>query len=226
MTFLLENLLNKVALYLFSFLVWYRGYKFIRASSENQLKVAAEIKKESYEESYYIIPEYIQQRLDQYDQTSVTFICYYQKTPIGTITLFDPQKANRLYDGLGVNQNANFYELGNLAVKKDYRGGDKFVVIGLFKQVYEYSRKRGIEKWIMTAAKNSFITLRKFSSHMEVIPIDFNIARDSIMRHYFELFWNKNPSVCFTASVTSFSPWYMVKKMMKRMMKQNLQIEF
>lgn len=209
----MKKLMDKLVLACFPFFLKVKGYQVVRAVSARHIEDALAIKNEVYiNELKWIYPEECHDWIERNNEKSIKFVAYHKNEPMGTIALFDPNRANRLYDSCGINENCEFSEVGSLAVKKAYRERQMFVFILLFYALYNYSRKNAIEKWIAISAKAIYWNCKRFAKGIELVKVSTSQGKDPMGIIYREAANRLNPTaVCFTADISSISPGNIVR---------------
>ena len=198
------------------------GYRFMQATSEKQLAEVRAIKQEVHvKELNWIFPDECQEWIAHSYQNSAVFIAYYRNQPIGTVALIDPSKANRLYDGYGINSDASCYEIGGLALKKPYRGNNMIVLLGLIATLYQYSRQHTINHWIAISSRALVKALRRFVEGIEVINVSTANGTNRIGILYHDVAKQVNPSViCYRVNLHYASAWKIMKWLTNHWMKR------
>ena len=220
----MKEVMHILTLNIFVLILRMKGYKTIRAVSERQMKHALSVKHEVYaNELKWIFPDECRDWIDKNNKHSIIFIVYHNNIPVGTASLFDPKGANRLYDGYGINENCESYEIGSLAIKKEYRGAQMFVFLSMFYYLYEYSRLNSIKKWLAITSKALYLTIKKFTKSIELIDVSTSRGKDPIGALYHNVAKKLNPSVvCYTIDVDSISPWRIAKDLIKDTLKKQI----
>jgi len=133
------------------------------------------------------------------------------------VRLGDPKIINRPFELYGVDVTGEHYEIQSLVVKKEFREGTQFVMLGLFKTMYVYSRQQGIISWNSCGARNVYLTVRRFCKNISVEEVDFGAINHPLTQY---LFANNIIETYFTMEVSSFEPWQILKKFIRQVVKK------
>jgi hypothetical protein len=214
----MKNILDKLALLLFDCIAFAKGYRFRRVVSHEQQKEADVI----YDDDGYSFPDYIKSKIQKYKVGTTYFIAYHKDTPVGTVGISNPEVINRAYEHLLVDKNGEHHEIQSLSVKRKYRDGAQFVMLGLLRKVYGYSVDSGIKTWSACGNQAVYLTMRRYCKDIQVIPIDFNAVNtldNPVTRH---LLTHKIIETCFIMPVTTFSPWDILRGFLRKKIRKAL----
>jgi hypothetical protein len=198
---------------LFDLIAGVKGYTFKRVTSE---QAHSDIDK-VYADEGFSFPETLQEKVRSYKTGTVNFIAYYKNIPVGTVRLADPKIINRPYELYRVDVAGEHYEIQSLLVRKDYRDGSQFVMLGLFKAMYAYSVSHNISSWSSCGARNVYLTMRRLCKKIEIEQVDFK-SIDNPLTQY--LYQNNIIDTYFTMEVASFEPWNILRKFVKQLVKK------
>lgn len=214
---LTNHLLNNASLYLFFLLLKLKGYRIIPADTAKLKEKATALKHEVYsEERKYSLPKECLDWNNKNQENAISFIAYFKNTPVGTVSLYDPSQTNRLYAGFGINEDGVHFEIGSLAIKKEFRDGQMFVFLGLIGAITEYSYKNSVKHWMSISSKNLYRTLRKFNKEIKMVPASTENGKEKFAIMLYDTAQKNIPTnVAFSMEVTSFVPWRIVMNFIK-----------
>ncbi len=204
----MEKILNKLALRSFDILAAKRNFTFKPVDGQKEYDDLNRF----YEQEGPTTDDQ-KAKVVKYRKGTINFIAYYRNEPIGMVQLVDPNVSGaRAYQQFGVDQAGRHYSIQNLAVKKDLKEGEQFVMLGLFKEMYAYSQKYGITYWNSGGARNVYLTMRRYCQEIEKINIDFDSIRNPLTQY---LCTKKIIETNFTLEVDALEPWKVLKKFME-----------
>jgi len=204
----MEKLLNKIALKTFDIIAAKRGFTFKQVETAEEMADINHL----YAEEGFSFPDELKPKVIKYKKSTINFIAYHNKMAVGMVRLSDPNVINRPYELYGVDEAGKHYEIQSLVVKKKFRDGTQFVMLGLFKEMYEYSRRNSILYWNSCGARNVYMTMRRYCKEIQQIDIDFDSIRNPLTQF---LFTKKIIETYFTMEVDSFEPWKILKKFLR-----------
>jgi hypothetical protein len=204
----MKNILNKIALLLFDCIALKKGYRFRKVVTEQQQMEANSIYGEGFS-----FPAHLEDDIKKYKAGTLNFIAYYKSTPVGTIRLADPKVINRTYEHLGIDKDGEHNEIQSLIVKKEFREGAQFVMLGLVKKVYAYSVRNAICTWSACCKHTVYLTMRRYCKNTQVVPVDFQAINHPVTQH---LYANKIIETYFTMEVASFVPWDIFRRFVRK----------
>ena len=195
----LYTVADQIAICSFSLISFLKGYRFLLVGS---MREESDFEKVNQGAGVPYTPE-IASKLRIYKNGGVRFIAYHGKKPVGTVRLGDPNIINRPFEVFHVNEDCLHYEIQNLSVVKEYREGSQFIMLGLFKAMYCYSRYNRIESWMGFSTYGVFRTMRRYNKDIRRVDIDAGVTANPIARF---LCRRGIVEICYTMSVDSFSP--------------------
>lgn len=205
--------MDKLALRIFDLITEVKGFSFQKVSSAREINDANAV----YNEEAFSFPEELRETISGYKKGTIYFVAYHYDKPVGMVRLADPQVVNRPYELYGVDVEGEHYEIQSLVVKKGYREGTQFVMLGLFRAMYGYSVKHGIYSWSSCGARSVYLTVRRFCKKIEVEDVDFGAINHPVTQY---LFANNIIETYFTMEVAAFEPWLILKKFVKQQLKK------
>jgi|GEM_PF-2855627 len=206
-------ILDRAAVTVFDLVSEVKGFTFKKVSSRKEIEDACAV----YSEEAFSFPEELQESISVYKKGTINFVAYYNNTPVGMVRLADPAVINRPYELYGVDVAGEHYEIQSLVVKKDFREGTQFVMLGLFRAMYGYSVKYGIYSWSSCGARNVYLTVRRFCRKITEEEVDFGAINHPVTQY---LFANNIIETYFTMEVAAFEPWRIMKKFVKQRLKK------
>jgi hypothetical protein len=209
----MKYLLNKFSLTSFNLIALKQGYRFIKVSSPKEIEDAYKV----YSEEAFSFPEELKDKVAAYKTGTINFVAYYKNTPVGMVRLANPGVINRPYELYGVDAEGAHYEIQSLVVRKDFREGTQFVMLGLFKVMYCYSIKHNITSWSSCGARNVYLTMRRLCKKIYVEQIDFAAINNPVTKY---LLAHNIIETYFTMEVAAFEPWSIMKRFVKQLVKK------
>jgi hypothetical protein len=207
------TLKDKLTLLAFDMVAAARGYKFVQATSRKAIEDAASV----YNEDGFSFPKHLIDGIKKYKEGTINFIAYHRGMPVGLVRLADPNVINRPYELYGVDREGLHYEIQSLAVKKGFRDGTQFVMLGMVKKLYTYSLQKGITSWCACGAHSVYLSMRRYCKRTEVTDIDFMKIGHPVTSYLFE---NRIIETYFTMDVSAFEPWEIFRKCVRKLMKK------
>jgi len=209
----MKKILNKLALASFGAIAGKNGYRFKKVTGKKEIETANQL----YSEEAFSFPDELKEKVSSYKRSAINFVAYHNGVPVGMVRLADPKVINRPYELYGVDAAGAHHEIQSLVVKKEYRDGTQFVMLGLFKAMYAYSVRHGISSWNSCGARNVYLTMRRFCKKIEAEDINF-AAIDNPLTQY--LFANRIIDTYFTIEVSAFEPWGIFKQYITKLTKK------
>ena len=209
----MKKTIDKFALLLFDFIAAIKGYRFVKVATEKEFNEANDI----YNEEGFSFPEDLEDDVKKYKAGTINFIAYYRNEPVGMVRLADPRIINRAWEHYGVDKDGLHHEIQSLVVRKEYRDGPQFVMLGLVKKLYVYSIGQSIRSWSACGKTNVYMTMRRYCKKTAVIDIDFKSINHPVTQY---LYANNIVETYFTMEVASFVPWEILKKYIKKTVKK------
>jgi hypothetical protein len=210
-----SGLLDRLALSLFDLLARSKGFRFVEVKTPQQHDDFYALQ----HDDGFSFPVEIENAIAKYKAGGVRFVAYCRDRPVGTIRLADPVIANRPLELYGVDPEGESFEIQSLVVAKSFRDGSQFVMLGLFRAMYGYSRRHGIHSWISCSTRNVYLTMRRYSREIRLLPIDFERHPNRVTRY---LYNHGIFDTCYTMPVASFAPWPIWKKHLRYRMRTSL----
>jgi hypothetical protein len=207
------SLKNKLALLVYDTIALSKGYRFVKATTKKEHEDAGVI----YSEDGFTFPESLKHDIQKYKAGTVSFIAYYKNTPVGVVRLADPNVINRPYELYGVDHEGKHYEIQSLTVRKGYRDGAQFVLLGMVKKLYAYSISKGISSWSACGTNTIYLSMRRYCKKTEVTEIDFKSISHPLTSY---LYAHNIIETYFTMDVSAFAPWLILKKCVKKIVKK------
>ena len=209
----MKYLSDKLALVLFSIVAAKKGYRFTKVRTEKEYNDANDL----YNGQAFSFPEHLREDVQKYKAGTLNFVAYYKDIPVGMVRLANPKVINRAYEHYGVDLEGAHHEIQSLVVKKEYRDGAQFVMLGLVKELYVYSVANSIHTWSGCGVKNVYLTMRRYCKKIEIIDVDFKSIDHPVTQY---LHANNIVETYFTMEVDGFSPWQILKKCIKKLVKK------
>ncbi len=209
----MKYLSDKVALLTFNVIAAQKGYQFKKVNTQKEIDDACQV----YNEEAFSFPDELKDKVSSYKKSAINFVAYYKDEPVGMVRLGDPKIINRPFELYGVDVTGEHYEIQSLVVKKEFREGTQFVMLGLFKAMYVYSRRQGIISWSSCGARNVYLTIRRFCKNISVEEVDFGAINHPLTQY---LFANNIIETYFTMEVSAFEPWQILKKFIRQVVKK------
>lgn len=163
--------------------LWVKGYKWGQASTAEELRAVYKLRYDVYLEAGYIKPNSEELWKDEYDENSVNF---YIKDKEGIYV-----GAIRLTLGSGKGMPVESYfnlkkkivgrdhvvEPTRLVIKKEMRGGKRYLMFALGSLIYQYSRKKGITHWYATLPPKLASSFTRFGVEFRKLEQDTPTAK-------------------------------------------------
>lgn len=205
--------LNKLALSTFYLVAQKKGYSFSQVRSPYDYKQAEDF----YDTEGLSFPASLSVKVHNYKAGSIYFIAYQHSKPVGVVRLGNPKVVNRPYELYGVDKEGVHHEIQSLIVNKEQNNEAQFVMLGLLREMYIYSLKNNIKSWSCCSPRSMYLTMSRYSDTIETTEIDFSKI-DTPLTQF--LYNNKIIETYFTLDVSSFSPWVILIKFIKRSIKK------
>ena len=208
---------------MFSIFVRVKGFKMVTVSTEQEFADAMSVRHDVHTvEEGWSYPAECSRWIDDHYKNATIFLTYYQSEPIATVAIFDPKYANRLYDGFGINQDCEYHEIGGLAIKKDFRSGQMLVLLSIYCQLYRYSTKQNIHKWIALSSRVFVRGVEKLVPTIEMVALNLEQGTDQAGVLYHKAMLQFVPQiVCYKVNLRSISLWYIAKQAMRYTLKES-----
>lgn len=213
---MLARAADRMAMLLFDLLAYLKAYRFAEVKTPKETDDFNALN----QEAGFLFPPDIETRIKPYKDGGVCLIAYHHRQVAGIVRLADPAVANRPFDLYGVDAEGRYFEIQNLLVAPAYRDGSQFVMIGLFRAMYAYSRQHHITSWISCSTRNVYRTMRRYNKNIQVLEVDFSNTNNPVTRYLYE---HNIFDTCYTMQVADFSPWKIFVKHLKYKV-QNAQI--
>jgi len=207
------NLLNKLTLMCFNLIALTKGYRFKKVSSTREIEDANQL----YSEEAFSFPDELKAQVSAYKKSAINFVAYYNGLPVGMVRLADPRVINRPYELYGMDAAGDHHEIQSLVVKKEFRDGTQFVMLGLFKAMYAYSISHGVNSWNSCGARNVYLTVRRFCKKIETEEVNFAAIENPLTQY---LYTNNIIETYFTMNVAAFDPWGIFRKYINKLAKR------
>lgn len=208
----MKQILNKLPIAAFDIIANLRGYRFTIVTTEKEYADANRV----FDAEGFSFPPHLDEDVQRFKKGTVNFVAYYRGTPVGMVRLANPKIINRAYEHYGVDREAAHHEIQSLIVRKEYRDGAQFVMLGLIKELYVYSVARGIDSWSACGKRNVYMTMRKYCKGINVIDIDFKNITHPVTQY---LYAHNMVETYFIMDVNAFAPWQIFKKCVKKLLK-------
>jgi hypothetical protein len=209
----MKNLLDKIALTSFSLMAAKNGYRFKKVTDKQEIEDANRL----YNEEAFSFPDNLKDQVSAYKKSATNFVAYHYGIPVGLVRLADPRVINRPYELYGVDEAGEHYEIQSLVVKKEYRDGTQFVMLGLFKAMYVHSVRHGIGSWNSCGLRNVYLTVRRFCKKIEAEEVNFAAIDNPLTRY---LYANRIIDTYFTMAVSAFEPWEIFKQYVNKSLRK------
>ena len=207
--------IDSLTLKAFSLFLSAKGFKLIVASTDKEIADAMSVRHKVHTiEKKWDYPSECDQWINEHYKTCTLFLTYYKSKPIATCAIFDPEKSNRLYEGFGINQNCEYFEIGGLAIIQSFRGGQMIALLSLYYQIYLYSRKHNIHRWIALSSRVFVRSMKQLTPGINQIDVNIENGTSMLGRLYHQAVIQLTPSiVCYTVDLNSISPWRIAKRL-------------
>lgn len=204
---------NQLVIQFFNMIAFFRGYRFKIVTSEKEMADFETI----YHEDGFSLPPQLQRMNARYKAGAISFIAYYRKTPIGTARLGNPKIKNRPFELFGLDEKGEHFEIQSLMVKKGFRDGAHFVMLGLFKAMYVYSVKHAIPSWISGSTRSVYLTIRRYNKRIQILEKQCKHINNPLTDYVYA---NDIVDIYYTMNVADFAPVLIFKKFIRHFMKQ------
>lgn len=199
---------NLLAIKVFNLIAWTRNFRFQQvASMQEEADFIAVQQLEGFD-----FPEEMEEKLAVYKNGGVRFIAYLGRKPVGIIRLADPQIVNRPLELYGLDAEGQHHEIQHLTVAREYRDGSQFVMLGLFKAIYQYSIRHRIQSWISCSTRHVYRSMRRYSHDIQLLDVDFEHFEHPVTRYMYRrgIF-----DTCYVMQVNGFSPVRILRRFLK-----------
>lgn len=209
---------DRIVTRLYSFYIFLKGYKVKKVESPlEKIEIEKLIHEVHVDELGWVYSEEIEVWNTKVYEKAISFIVYHRGKTVGTMSLIDPNYANRLYEGYGLNENKSGFEIGGLAVKKEYRSKDMLVFSMLFSTAFFYSKNHGIKYWLALSSRLLYRNLLKLDPSTKLLKHSTENGKTDVGIRYHDSAREVNPGhVCYQMTVDSYSPWSLAKYFLKK----------
>ena len=167
---------------------------FKKAQTTEELNLVYKTRYEIYKNEGYIKENKEKLFKDKYDPYSVNFIIFKNGKPLGTARLVFDSKIGFPTENLfnfkkpEINRKRTA-EVSRLAIKKEFRGGDRLITMGLMKMIYDYTKKNNIEHLYVNMPERLREYFSRFGLHFqnlkEMSPTKANLKERELIGGYF-----------------------------------------
>lgn len=171
------------------------GFTFRVAKNQKDLDQVYRTRHEVYKNEGYIQPREKGVFKDKYDDFSVNFLALKRGEPVGTVRLVlnselgFPTENLFNFERPEIKQEKTV-EISRLAVKKNFRGGKRPVMLGLMKEIYDFCRENNIKYIYANMPKGLADHFSRYGVNFEELkkkePTDKNIKERRLIRGYFD----------------------------------------
>lgn len=209
----MTSLVDKLTILGFNIIAFFKGYRFKQVENGSEFHDFETL----YASGGFHFPEELEAKVNEYKHAAVNFIAYYKGVPVGTVRLGDPNIKNRPFELLGIDEKAEHFEIQSLMVKKEFRDGTHFVMLGLFKAMYVFSIKHSVSSWISGSTRSVYQTIRRYNKNMKIIEQNQQNFESPVANY---LFANNIIDFYYTMQVKDFSPQNIFKIFLNQLIKQ------
>lgn len=207
------SITDQIAILFFNALAFLKGYRFKEAKTASELKDF----ETAYKADGFYLPSQLDQMMKEYKSGATHFIAYYRGKAVGTVRLGNPNVKNRPFELHGLDEKAEHFEIQNLMVRKEYRDGSQFVMLGLFKAMYVFSKKNNVFSWISGSTRSVYQTMRRYNKKIEILEHNYHTIRNPLTDY---LYANNILDFHYTMRVADFSPKAILKKFISKLSRQ------
>jgi len=208
----MASLTDTLSFAAFNAIAFFRGYTFKEVVTEQERADFDMI----YNEEGFSFPEELMADIQRFKAGTLNYIAYKKGVPAGLVRMANPKVINRAYEHYGVDKEGKHPEIQSLVVRKQFRDGTQFVMLGLVKKIYTYSLAHGITTWSACGKRNMYMTMRRYCKDIEVIDVDFKSVDHPVTRF---LCANDIIETYFVMQVAAFAPGKIFKKLAKKVLK-------
>lgn len=214
----MKTLLDGIAMLVFDMMAWSKGYTFKEVTTPQENDDATTV----FASEAFSFPPHLDSDVQRFKKGAVNFIAYHKGLPVGTVRLQNPKIINRAWEHYGVDKNGDHHEIQSLIVKKEFRDGSQFVMLGLVKCLYAYSLANSITTWSACGQKSLYMTMRRYCKNIKVIDIDFQSTLHPVTKY---LYQHGKVETYFIMDVKAFAPLQILKKVAKKLARKSSIIE-
>jgi hypothetical protein len=209
----MTTFINHIVIKVFNLIAFLKGFRFKEVTTDKELK-DFEL---AYNEDGFHLPGELHEMNQVYKTGSISFIAYYKGQPVGTARLGNPKVKNRPFELFGLDKEGEHFEIQNLMVKREFRDGAHFVMLGLFKTMYVYSIKNSVASWISGSTRSVYQTMRRYNKEIKILEKKCQHI-DHPLTNY--VYANNIVDFYYSMNVTDFSPASIFKKFIRHFSKQ------
>jgi hypothetical protein len=207
------SIINNIAIQIFNLIALFRGYRFVEVKTARQ---AADFDSVYKDEGLHF-PANLEEMVQAYQAGTVSFVAYCKGVPVGTVRLGDPRIRNRPFELFGLDEKGEHFEIQSLMVKKQFREGTQFVMMGLFKAMYVYSLRNSIRTWISGSTMRVYRAIRRYSPDIRILEkkcqdIDHPLTKYVYDNHIVEFY--------YSLKVSDISPVNTISRFLSQVAKQ------
>ena len=151
-------------------ILFLKGVKIKIVKDPEVLKQIFKIRKNVYEEKKYLnFDKNCEIWSDEYDKCAINIGAFKKGRVIGAVRILTPQKLCfpiENYFNLRKKIPNNCVEISKLVISNNFRGGKRFILIGLMKKALDWSLKNQFNYWI-------FFTPKKLADSFKKMKINF-----------------------------------------------------
>lgn len=201
----MTRILDSFSLRAFDRIAARKGYSFRQVLTPNDLEAVTRLS----EENGVQLPDEQKTAVVKFRRSVINFVAYHKGAPVGMASLSDPNRSGgRAYEKYGVDQAGKYYDIQGLSIKTGHETS-LIVALGLFRQMYDYSRRNDICYWNSNGARNVYQAMRRYCQEIQQIDIDFASIKNPLTQF---LVTKKITATNFTLEVNSIEPWKVFKK--------------
>jgi N-acyl-L-homoserine lactone synthetase len=185
--------------YVLLFLARLKGFKFIIAKSDEELKNVFHLRWLVYGKEGYIESSKYKDKMlkDHYDNFSISFLALHKGKPVASVRLIPDSEYNfpteNLFNIKKVENRKTTCEIARLIILPSYRGADgkygRILMFGLAFSMYRYSKKNNVTHWIANMPHKLENYYRKFGVQFIELPFnpptEKNLESREVIRGYF-----------------------------------------
>jgi hypothetical protein len=213
------GLFDWLAFLLFAPWAWLQGYRFVEATTPEQIADARRVKGEVYAPLGIAPVADLAEWGQRYDRAAQAFVAYHRGRAVGTLSLLDTTVASVVFDVVppllpsGVER-PRVWEIGRLGIAAGSRGRSHIVLIGLLRAMCLFSRRRGIDHWVAFSTRTVYRLARHFNPSARLLPADPHTQPDPVAVRYAADYLRAigGKPVVYLMDADGFSPWAVFRR--------------
>ncbi len=201
----MKRISDQLSILIFNILATCKGYRFEQVKDLQDCNTANLF----YSSEGFVFANPSKEKIRLNRAGVVCFLAYHKDVPVGVVKLVDPHKVNLEYEVYGMEETGIDYEIQHVLVKKATGVDHAFVLLGLFKAMYQYSVSNTILTWSAEGVRDIYMTLRQYCNMQQVTGTGMDNRKNPLAKY---LRTKQITESSFTMEVAVFRPFEILTK--------------